>query len=198
MVLKFVSRQLTCVDLSFGHSRPLFFILVFSNSCLKCLGKLLRDLNSRLFNTVASEQMFNINLPMAGFELQNSVVRSDRSTNCATTTVLSFHCLRLPPARHPGHKRCNVICLFDDEASRRHHQSYLVTIYPNCFVSSSLLMSSTPIYYLPTTMLLTFTKANLPIQNALQRRKENCLAALMGRLYSTCQLTWGVGVEGDD
>ena len=48
------------------HSQPLFFfIFVFS-----------------------IQLVVHIHLPMTGFELQNSGVRSDCSNNCATTTVL--------------------------------------------------------------------------------------------------------------
>ena len=45
----------------------------------------------RLFNTVDSKQI-NVQYnswPMTGFELQTSGVRSDRSTNSATTTALT-------------------------------------------------------------------------------------------------------------
>ena len=49
-----------------GHSRPLFIYF-------------------RLFNTVDNKQMFNKILPMTGVELGTSGIKSDRSTNWATT-----------------------------------------------------------------------------------------------------------------
>ena len=52
-----------------GHSRPLFIYF-------------------RLFNTVDNKQMLNKILPMTGVELQNSGIKSNRSTNWATTTSL--------------------------------------------------------------------------------------------------------------
>ena len=40
----------------------------------------------RLFNTVDNKQMFNKILPMTGVKPQTSGLKSDHSTNCATTT----------------------------------------------------------------------------------------------------------------
>ena len=69
-----ITCTLTRVRLFFkkvGHSRPLFIYF-------------------RLFNTVDNKQMLNKILPMTGVKPRASGIKSDRSTNWATTTSRQF------------------------------------------------------------------------------------------------------------
>ena len=91
-----------------------------------------------LFNTVDNDCM-NQSLPMTGFEPWTSGVRSNRSTNCATTTALTLAtvCTRicnwiLQTKRKFTHCNCNIqLWTIWTDLATNFHFGKILTVFGN-------------------------------------------------------------------